>query len=169
MEQRSHAASGRYDHLRDAPTASLQVVRGPVSQSPLVSVESRRAGSMVAPAGLAELTTTAVVARRSTRRRAACPRLPLEHLPQGDPGANGQQAAGQHQYCEGEHFDLPGRPSKGSFSVLCGRPRRMDEGCPYRSAALSRTENPFQGSRTFEQSSTLILLLARAHRVKRTA
>ena len=93
MEQRSHAASGRYDHLRDAPTASLQVVRGPVSQSPPVSVESRRAGSMVAPAGLAELTTTAVVARRSTRRRAACPRLPLEHLPQGDPGANGQQAA----------------------------------------------------------------------------
>ena len=168
MEQRSHAASERHDHLRDAPTASLQVVRGPVSQSPPVSVESRRAGSMVAPAGLAELTTTAVVARRSTRRRAACPRLPLEHLPQGDPGANGQQAAGQHQYCEDEHFDLPGRP-KGSSSVLCDTPHRMDEGCPCRSAALSRIENPFRGFRMFEQSSTLIDLLARAHRVKRTA
>ena len=73
---------------------------------------------MFAPAGLAELTTIPVVARIPTRDRAACPRLPLEHVPQSDPGANGQQAAGQHQYCEGEHFDLPGRPLKVHFQFF---------------------------------------------------
>ena len=169
MEQRSHMQGPSItticETLPNSKPASRPRPRLPIAT---VLIESRRTVSMIARAGPAQLTTTPVLARGHTRARAACPRLPLERLPQGDPSANGHQAASQHQYREGEHFDLPGRP-KGSTLALCGRPRRMDEGCPCRSAAVSRIENPFQGSRTFEQSSTLVLLLARGHRVKRTA